>query len=126
MHAPGCRAAQQTPAERVLPALKHNFQQQQYYITGAFCILLAARLVCAWKLIRGDCAGKLDPDIFAPNCRFKDPTTDVSSVKQYGTAVSTLFDPAQSKAGGAWPQEVCSSHTTCEPHTKVAVDGRWT
>ena len=31
----GCAAAGQTPAQAVLPRLKRNFQQDQYYVSGA-------------------------------------------------------------------------------------------
>ena len=55
--------------------IQQDFVQNQYYITG-----------------------KLTPDVYSPDCQFKDPTTNVKGVGPYTTAVAKLFDPAKSKA----------------------------
>ena len=55
--------------------VQKDFVQNQYYVTG-----------------------KLSPEIYTPDCQFKDPTTNVKGVRPYTTAVSKLFDPSKSKA----------------------------
>jgi hypothetical protein len=37
--------------------------------------------------------------IYADDCRFRDPTTDVRGLKRYILAVSNLFEPSTSRAG---------------------------
>ena len=51
------------------------FLQNQYYVTG-----------------------NLTPQVYRPDCQFKDPTTNVKGVQPYTTAVSKLFDATKSKA----------------------------
>ncbi len=55
--------------------VQKDFVQNQYYITG-----------------------KLSPEVYATDCSFKDPTTNVKGVRSYTTAVAKLFDPARSQA----------------------------
>lgn len=55
--------------------VQKDFVQNQYYVTG-----------------------RLSPEVYTPDCQFKDPTTNVKGVQPYMTAVSKLFDPAKSKA----------------------------
>ena len=62
-------------ASDLIPQVQHDFQDSQYYITG-----------------------RLTPDIFAPDCVFKDPTTNVKGPQAYSKAVATLFDPKRSRA----------------------------
>jgi hypothetical protein len=38
--------------------------------------------------------------IYADDCRFRDPTTDVRGLKRYILAVSNLFEPSTSRAYG--------------------------
>lgn len=40
--------------------------------------------------------GRLTEEIFADDCRFADPTTDVVGLSRYLTALAFLFDPARS------------------------------
>ncbi len=42
--------------------------------------------------------GNLTRSVYADDCRFRDPTTDVVGLKRYILAVSNLFDPAVSRA----------------------------
>ena len=42
--------------------------------------------------------GNLTRSIYADNCRFRDPTTDVVGLKRYILAVSSLFEPETSRA----------------------------
>ena len=55
--------------------VRQDFVQNQYYITGT-----------------------LSKDIYAPDCLFIDPTTRVKGVKQYSSAVASLFERSKSKA----------------------------
>lgn len=41
--------------------------------------------------------GNLSPEVFDDNCRFIDPTNDVTGLSRYMKALSILFDPALSK-----------------------------
>lgn len=41
-------------------------------------------------------SGDLTPEIFADDCRFADPTNDVTSLSKYQTALGILFDPSKS------------------------------
>ncbi|KAF5831952.1 hypothetical protein DUNSADRAFT_12347 [Dunaliella salina] len=41
--------------------------------------------------------GNLSPEVFDDNCRFIDPTNDVTGLSRYRKALSILFDPALSK-----------------------------
>ncbi|DBA84805.1 TPA: hypothetical protein ACH3X1_005840 [Trebouxia sp. C0004] len=41
--------------------------------------------------------GNLTPEIFADDCRFVDPTNDVTGLSRYHKALTILFDPAQSE-----------------------------
>lgn len=43
--------------------------------------------------------GNLSRSIYADDCRFRDPTTDVRGLKRYILAVSNLFEPNTSRAG---------------------------
>ncbi|KAK9810415.1 hypothetical protein WJX72_010329 [[Myrmecia] bisecta] len=63
------------PIQQLKRVVAEDFSKRQYYITG-----------------------KLTPAIYANDCTFKDPTTNVKGVKPYTTAVATLFDPATSRA----------------------------
>ena len=62
-------------AQDLIPQVQHDFQDSQYYITG-----------------------RLTQDIFAPDCAFKDPTTNVKGPQAYSKAVAALFDPERSRA----------------------------
>lgn len=42
-------------------------------------------------------SGDLSPEVFRDDCRFVDPTNDVSSLSRYKTALGILFDPQESK-----------------------------
>lgn len=55
--------------------VEKDFVQNQYYVTG-----------------------KLSPQVYASDCVFKDPTTNVKGVQPYTSAVSKLFDPSKSRA----------------------------
>lgn len=63
------------PIAELRDVVQKDFVQNQYYVTG-----------------------KLSPEVYTPDCQFKDPTTNVKGVRPYTTAVSKLFDPAKSKA----------------------------
>lgn len=63
------------PIAELRDVVQKDFVQNQYYVTG-----------------------KLSPEVYTPDCQFKDPTTNVKGVQPYTTAVSKLFDPAKSKA----------------------------
>jgi len=52
-----------------------DFVEKQYYVTG-----------------------ELTKDLYAKDCLFVDPTTKVTGVETYTTAIKTLFDPQNSKA----------------------------
>jgi len=41
-------------------------------------------------------SGDLSPEIFRDDCRFIDPTNDVTSLAKYQKALTILFDPAES------------------------------
>ncbi|KAK9864883.1 hypothetical protein WJX84_003686 [Apatococcus fuscideae] len=62
-------------AQDLIPQVQRDFQEGQYYITG-----------------------RLTQDIFAPDCTFKDPTTNVKGPQAYSKAVAALFDPERSRA----------------------------
>lgn len=70
---PGQAAARS--ASDLIPQVQHDFQDSQYYITG-----------------------RLTQDIFASDCVFKDPTTNVKGPQAYSKAVAALFDPKRSRA----------------------------
>lgn len=42
--------------------------------------------------------GKLSPGIYAKDCKFIDPTTNVQGVETYSKAVASLFDKDDSRA----------------------------
>ncbi len=71
--APSLAAARS--AQDLVPLVQHDFQESQYYITG-----------------------RLTKDIFASDCVFKDPTTNVKGPEKYSKAVAALFDPNSSRA----------------------------
>ncbi|EFJ42095.1 hypothetical protein VOLCADRAFT_97844 [Volvox carteri f. nagariensis] len=54
--------------------LRHDLAEGQYFVTG-----------------------KLTREIFADDCRFVDPTNDVTGLSKYLTALGVLFDPQYSK-----------------------------
>lgn len=62
-------------ADEILDKITYEFVNNQYYVTG-----------------------NLRPDIFEDDCVFKDPTVTVTGIKRYLDAVTTLFDPAKSRA----------------------------
>ncbi|KAG2488803.1 hypothetical protein HYH03_012603 [Edaphochlamys debaryana] len=64
-----------SPASRALPAIRSDFVDKQYYVTG--------------NVSRG---------LFADDCTFIDPTTTVTGVDRYLAALQALFDPATSRA----------------------------
>lgn len=41
--------------------------------------------------------GNLTPEVFADDCRFVDPTNDVTGLSRYRRALTILFDPARSE-----------------------------
>ncbi|KAL3140305.1 hypothetical protein ABBQ38_004570 [Trebouxia sp. C0009 RCD-2024] len=55
--------------------VQKDFVQNQYYVTG-----------------------NLTPQVYTPDCQFKDPTTNVKGMQLYTAAVSKLFDATKSKA----------------------------
>ncbi|KXZ50062.1 hypothetical protein GPECTOR_18g41 [Gonium pectorale] len=61
-------------AEEVADILRRDLAVGQYFVTG-----------------------DLTREIFADDCRFVDPTNDVSGLSKYLTALGVLFDPAYSK-----------------------------
>jgi hypothetical protein len=60
--------------EEVANILARNLRDGQYFVTG-----------------------DLTPEIFADDCRFKDPTNDVRGLRRYLTALSLLFDANYSR-----------------------------
>lgn len=68
-------ALPESQLQEIKQTIDRDFQDGQYYVTG-----------------------KLTKDLYAPDCRFKDPTTDVKGVEPYTKAVAALFDPEVSKA----------------------------
>ncbi|GLC39853.1 hypothetical protein PLESTB_001292000 [Pleodorina starrii] len=61
-------------AEEVAAVLKRDLAEGQYFVTG-----------------------DLTREIFADDCRFVDPTNDVTGLSKYLTALGVLFDPKYSK-----------------------------
>ena len=61
------------PVEEVAKVLEADLQDRQYFVTG-----------------------RLTPEIFADDCRFKDPTNDVVGLSRYLAALRVLFDPERS------------------------------
>ncbi|KAK9836057.1 hypothetical protein WJX84_000428 [Apatococcus fuscideae] len=72
---PVAQAAAARTAADLIPLVQHDFQDSQYYITG-----------------------RLTREIFASDCVFKDPTTNVKGPEKYSKAVAALFDPGRSRA----------------------------
>ncbi|GLC45237.1 hypothetical protein PLESTB_000721900 [Pleodorina starrii] len=68
-------AAGASPAAQALEAIRRDFVERQYYVTG-----------------------DLSRELFAANCTFKDPTVEVVGVEPYVRALQTLFDPTTSRA----------------------------
>ena len=68
-------SAGRLPIAELQDVVQRDFVQNQYYVTG-----------------------RLSPEVYTPDCQFKDPTTNVKGVRPYTTAVSKLFDPTKSKA----------------------------
>ncbi|KXZ49046.1 hypothetical protein GPECTOR_23g132 [Gonium pectorale] len=64
-----------TPASRAVEAIRRDFVEKQYYVTGV-----------------------LSRELFAPECVFIDPTVQVTGVEPYVKALQTLFDPSTSRA----------------------------
>ena len=62
--------------QEIMEVLREDFVTRQYYVTG-----------------------RLSSSIFASNCQFTDPTTDVQGRERYSKAVASLFSPSASKAG---------------------------
>ncbi|KAG2428543.1 hypothetical protein HYH02_014347 [Chlamydomonas schloesseri] len=61
-------------AEEVADVLRRDLEVGQYFVTG-----------------------DLTRQVFADDCRFVDPTNDVTGLSKYLTALKVLFDPAYSK-----------------------------
>ena len=60
--------------------------------------------------------GRLTREVFAEDCRFRDPTNDVRGLSRYLAAVQLLFDPASSRvellsAAASGPREVTATWT---------------
>ncbi|PNH11715.1 hypothetical protein TSOC_001413, partial [Tetrabaena socialis] len=73
--APRPAAAEDSPASAVVEAIRQDFVERQYYVTG-----------------------ELSRELFAEDCVFKDPTVEVTGVGPYVKALQTLFDPTASRA----------------------------
>eukprot|EP00898_Chlorokybus_atmophyticus_P009054 jgi/Chlat1/914/Chrsp108S01423 len=58
--------------------------------------------------------GDLTPSIFADNCRFKDPTSDVTGLGRYRAALGVLFDPRHSRLDLIGPVRVVEGEGTIE------------
>ncbi|KAG2427637.1 hypothetical protein HXX76_012288 [Chlamydomonas incerta] len=61
-------------AEEVADVLRRDLEVGQYFVTG-----------------------DLTREVFADDCRFVDPTNDVTGLSKYLTALKVLFDPTYSK-----------------------------
>eukprot|EP01025_Chloroclados_australasicus_P055705 TRINITY_DN6810_c0_g1_i6.p2 TRINITY_DN6810_c0_g1~~TRINITY_DN6810_c0_g1_i6.p2 ORF type:complete len:262 (-),score=13.99 TRINITY_DN6810_c0_g1_i6:397-1119(-) len=61
------------PAEKIMATLEKDLKEGQYFVTG-----------------------NLTPEIFADDCRFKDPTNDITGLNRYINALKILFDPDRS------------------------------
>jgi hypothetical protein len=61
-------------SDALLDTLANDISVNQYFVTG-----------------------KLTEEIFADDCRFIDPTTNVKGLSRYLRALSTLFDPERSR-----------------------------
>ena len=79
--------------EEIADILTRNLRDGQYFVTG-----------------------DLTPEIFADNCRFKDPTNDVVGLARYITALGILFDANYSRV------QLLDIHVT-GPYT---IEAKWT
>jgi hypothetical protein len=70
----GGRKLTNLPPQEVADILARNLRDGQYFVTG-----------------------DLTPEIFADDCRFKDPTNDVKGLSRYITALGILFDANYSR-----------------------------
>ncbi|EFJ46803.1 hypothetical protein VOLCADRAFT_92622 [Volvox carteri f. nagariensis] len=68
-------SAPSSSALKAIDAIRRDFVERQYYVTG-----------------------NLTPQLFAPDCVFKDPTVEVVGVEPYVRALQALFDPSTSRA----------------------------
>ena len=75
-------------AERVAAILKDDLERRRYFFTGA-----------------------LTRDVFADDCRFIDPTTDVKGVTRYINAIQSLFDDERSTIEATESAHVTSATT---------------
>lgn len=65
---------QQPSLKQVREILARDLAEGQYFVTG-----------------------DLTPEVFADDCRFVDPTNDVTGLSRYRKALTILFDPARSE-----------------------------
>jgi len=91
-HVGGVKLTNLSP-EEVANILARNLRDGQYFVTG-----------------------DLTPEIFADDCRFKDPTNDVRGLSRYLTALGILFDANYSRV------QLVDIKVT-EPYT---IEARWT
>ncbi|KAH9288334.1 hypothetical protein KI387_032451, partial [Taxus chinensis] len=78
--------------EEIKSIIENDINKGQYYVTG-----------------------NMTKEIYENNCRFRDPTTDLTGLDKYISAVKFLFDPNSSK------QELLSI-AVIDPHT---IEAKW-
>lgn len=78
--------------EEIKSIIENDINKGQYYVTG-----------------------DMTKEIYENNCRFKDPTTDLTGLEKYISAVKFLFNPKTSK------QELLSIEVV-DPHT---IEAKW-
>lgn len=88
-------------AEEVAAVLAQNLREGQYFVTGDLTPEVQreqTKILAFCSLPRRGLLGTLPPftQVFADDCRFRDPTNDVVGLSRYLTALGILFDASAS------------------------------